>query len=416
MHSMSLLTDRDYILQCLCPYIDGDRPVQESVDRFRSILALAQEALEAFKNLQLNHFDPLVGDNACQLRAYMFIKLINEPSFREELFRTLDVIREVKSVLDVQRDLQMKKPMVQILEEKKALKATTLDQYLSDLGLNKPIARLASLVTYSYFLTITKSSDVQFEIDETVSKLRVVIRENADKNISKIRPDLGITSKSDKKLKMIAKKALSQLSVSFIQEEAHRVDTKDGLLNKLSNEYVKIDEYGMQHSPCLAGMKVLLHNALSDQTFIFLKIQRINEDTGLEIDQCNLLYRPNTTRCRYELVLSSEKDLPANACYVIRAVSIRPENETLPKIDFIKDLEAKNLTDFIIAFCACHPPYGGALKDCELPYPDEERKQLQQIALEEGFCQENPQRCSLLHVYAGRIPQPEELEDFREFF
>lgn len=104
---MSLNVERSIPLSSLLPYALADKNKQRVLKDYYFLLKAAEETLDALENGHLDQFDPLVGENMCQIRALKTAMIAGEvlqslPDLRNGLLRVREKLRLNPKIEDLE--------------------------------------------------------------------------------------------------------------------------------------------------------------------------------------------------------------------------------------------------------------------------------------------------------------------------
>jgi hypothetical protein len=389
-NNISLL-DKSFYISESCPLNKSDilsgKIVKQGIDNYFGFLEIFQKALLSFVMNELRDFDPLVGENACQLRGYIFATIANDHKLKTEAFKYIEQINEILNKIEFLKiDTGKNNAIGHILSENK-------------LDIKLPL--VYQFIALSYFLTITKTSLITPAKDQESSQVFLLIKEDTKKNkFSVINP--RVSSNFSEKLDLFARKRISELSIQYIQEQLSfsPISDKEKLLEWTTESFLKKTLIGLNTIPALYSTEIILKLTWLKKTPIILKIRRINSIDAKEIDICTLLYMPDLNSFKYNLKIpTAEKDDIQNCSAIIcEAVSIA---EPLCNVnEFLQEISKKDFVTMVLSFMAAHPQYCADLKNFSWPENDKYLNNFKQIAIEEGFCKQNPKLCHIYHIYA----------------
>lgn len=186
---------------CTLAIRDKNPPREVVVAVAKCILTNAKLTCEAFLEGKLSNLDPIVGENACQIRALVAITFYMEEDLKEHLRALKDKVEKLLEKLKLQVN-----PL-----------NGNLDIQLENLGLTLNVTDKVDYMLRSHLLTIGKYFDMEPNG-----------REKSGIDCSKINEKLQ-TEVSKKVLQSIIKIAqmkISEDSVRFIQMEADKLTDK----------------------------------------------------------------------------------------------------------------------------------------------------------------------------------------------
>lgn len=370
-------------LSQLLPYDPGVKKgvrLKDGLKEFHLLLTLAQGSIESFQKGTLKDFDPLVGENACQIRAIK-IALIT-------LHQTIDVRR-------LHDELAYSKFRVeQLLTTITNFGAIeeSLKDYLEKENLDICLNEDEKFLVKSYVLSKTKV--------EKPFNLEKPLVENASTDAKRIKAIGNVgTSFSWDFVKHLREK-LSANSVNFVQKTAVQLN---GCLDtsRLSDKY-SILHNGLTCIPYYWTARVLLEQALISRIPIVMIIEQRAKDMdygtlhkmALYYDATESGYK-RTTRC------SLDESKPA---LVLLASTCRNSHELPTPEEWEKELLNYCPIDLILAYSASHRQYPDESKESLIDASSDHNYTYHLNKAQEWGCTlNNPALFFLSHAYCERI-------------
>lgn len=340
------------------------KSLQGAIKKHIGVISLAITAINAF--IRGETLDPLVGENACQIRAAYYCAQAADP-------------KVIKSLAEVTLKLEDLKGRISAVKLQGDKVNTSWDEIAKENGLDIEVPSVVAPIVHGYILTITKDSKLSIEKKELN-----LVEANDPKKLE------GIGGARD--VIKHARRQLSARSVCYLQEEAERLGIP-------GPEAILEDSMGLKTAPASPGMEILLTSMKVNGTIIALK-NRLRDEEGQERGQVTLLYRPDGEKRCYQVIEDPQSVDRNCTAMVIEAVSIsaNPRSEEELKEEIVQ----LGIEPIIYANFAAHPQYGGMCKAIPPP-PNEEREKWLKVALEKGLCAANPEVCRMYHIYAARI-------------
>lgn len=394
------------------------------------------EAFEAFKARQLQKFDALVGDQACQIRALKVVLLssgdlavpIAETAqklgdlikvkralegMKEEKER--DQMKELKDSLEVSSCLAAEKKAAIEKEpaRKRAIIASFADRFAAENEKQKTIkARIENEFTERRCKLLTLG-DFDMQVDEealfliqayllTVGKNTVRVSEQ-NGMLLKAKDDLAVKNLDQEiqiegekvklafpsvimeKVLIAAKRSLSQLSVAFVQQQALFLGSS---CQHLQAKICKV-KAGIEELPFFYMTHIVFQKALESQIPILLKIRNQSEDPLRLSSFAFRKYFPGDGR---------------SIGIVIEAYSFKTRSE-------LKSLQFNEMQTGILEIIdfntAQHHQYTDETGFEAIPGMEEaERIKMEQMKIaaeKKGFSEKNPSLCCIEHVFCDEI-------------
>ena len=224
------------------------------------IATMASGGMEAFFQGNLDQFDALVGENACQLRATQIYDLatrvMHDGALRNRL---IEEKAKVEQVLKKVAEMEAEPPA--------KMKLTALHEFAKQNDLDVELSEEAALLTRCFLLTVgkkmtPKGATFKEEVDETVLTKKFSFSKGAAKSILKAAQD-----------------KLAERSVAYLQAEAASVDECEPKLlpDLVGPSFIKLDAQKRRVAPCLFGIAVILRRAMEKGEPILLTLRLARE-------------------------------------------------------------------------------------------------------------------------------------------
>ncbi|MBS3904166.1 MAG: hypothetical protein KGZ39_02440 [Simkania sp.] len=363
---------------------------KDVLSNYERIVGIVLVAIREFKDG--GRIDPVVGENACQIRASMYSDITNRKDIQEELERWILLLT---TTMDKLRSLRL--PDAQMM---------SLEQVLRENAVPMEVPKYVLLIAYGYILTLGKTYQIKQEI--TSGKLQVNIEEKIDQGVLKAKlaeiKDGGASLAKD--LVKLARKRLSESSIDYVKELLSQLvesGETERLREELKEEAILSDSLGLRSMRCLPCMEVLLTNLLRKSTPLIINVTAMGMKNEGILGGVSILYVARDAMfVPLTLVEPIHPELLASSAFVIDAFSVGYEADSLEALR--KDIIQRDVTDIILANFAAHPQYGGQNKHVEPP-EDPKRESLKTKALQIGLCETNPRLVRIWHIYAGAVSQ-----------
>jgi hypothetical protein len=378
------LKSDSHFLSELLPYELKKKTHARLIDGLKEYLLLLVAAEESMKSLtqgRLKDFDPLVGENACQVRAVKLALIMRSRLFNEE-----------KLMLAV---LQAKNKVLDLLDSPSTLSSSgiSLEEVLKSEQLEITITPSEAFFIKSYMLTKVK-------ILLPPSEERPLIK-NERTDTKKIKEISEVGSMFAGDFVRSLREKMSATSTRFVQELS-----KDGPLvgpsaQLLSDRYL-VKHRGLNCLPCFATARILMHQAMRNQLPIVMFVeQRTKNQNDSAVEKSVLFYQ--ATSDGYMEVKYSDMDPQAPALYFLG--STMGELGELPEKSFwIRELNEKGPVDLILAYAAAHRQYPNPSDEVLLDQiKDPEYEYYKAKADEWGCSLENPSCFFLSHAFCDRV-------------
>ncbi|RDD39349.1 hypothetical protein TrispH2_009042 [Trichoplax sp. H2] len=375
---------RDFLLSHLLPYDPNNNKAKKLENGLREYLLLiiaAEQALEIVAKKDINRFDPLVGENACQIRslqiALIFLRYpVDSQALLSEISRVrihcLNLIENLDRIVN---------------------KRSISDLFKSDIEIHLNFSEY--FLIQSYLLTKVK-------ISKPPSKENpLVLNEYTD--IKKIGEISHIGSNFTNKLVSHLRQSLSVHSVELIQSLAYQLEMDQTVKQIISADFVIIHRH-LKCLPCFWVCKVIIQAAIKYKIPIVLHAQLKSQDRNYQIENEIFLYF-DATLTGYQNVplISLKKETPA----IVLIGSTARDFNNLPSVhDWKKELIASGPIDIFLACAATHKQYPNEMAGEEIYKDQIQNKEFQfyrKKAFEWGCCLQNASRFFWSHVYCDSI-------------
>jgi hypothetical protein len=356
--------------------------LRKSLNEYQLLITALNEAISHYENGDLERFDCLVGENACQIRAIRLAFIATSKS--------IDVSTIRHSIIQIQETLN------HLLSPSKInslmLQGISFEEVLLTYKLDLSLSSDEQFLLKSFLLTEMK--EVVFNDTYTPSLLR--IEKSIPVNIKRYSPlvSYSFTNRLASKLR----KLLSTSSVNFVREIAS--DLNDSTLKEMISEKFEFNHNSCPCIPMFWTYKTLLQEALNRNTPFVFHIKFIEkQDQGYKIhSEDYLFYRP-TSNGSYSEFIPNDDDISKIACIIQGVACI--EKGAYSKKKWKKTIEQHSIFDIVLAGAADHRQYPNA--DVKVHVDDCEFNEYKKKALQNGFSLDNPSTFFIQHVYTSKI-------------
>jgi hypothetical protein len=351
-----------------------------ALKKYLDLLRLAHEAIIKFSNREMALFDPLVGENACQIRAAMFSEILNKSNINEMIATALKRLTlhsdKINALLDK-------------LNQKEGL-VSSLKVFLAENEACFAISDEIMVIISSYILTETKV------IEYKPNKHGVpVFCERLPPNLLSERK--GLSTKFAASLIRAAQAKLSEFSVIYVQRIALNLlsEKEEKLASELAFNNVKTDQLHRKIVPFYHSMRLLLTDLYRKHIPIIIKVKQFVAGHTKHFGKMTLVFG-NQGLGQYSLI-QYPKGLSSKAAICFHAKSITKEHQGFDALKQ-KFLETP-LADLILSASADHPQ----LIASESITGDPIFQKYRQKALEWGACYDNPSVFMVEHVFCKTL-------------
>jgi hypothetical protein len=370
---------KQLFLSDLLPYepeVKRRDSLESGFKEYLLLLSAAEGAMLAFQKGDLDRFDPLVGENACQIRAIAIAALDSNPLEHAESRRVyLEIIRSKAKCEELLLNI-----------EQVTASEHSLGDYLSDLDVSVSVNQL--FLISSFILSLTKVTKP--------FKLEKPLLENASTDAKRIKEVYDVGTAFAWNVVKHLRKGLSRLSVQFVQQVA------GGSMAAISEDSVVMHN-GLSCLPYYWTARALMDYALKSGVPIVMIADKKASDCGYNPLQTKILF--------FKVVDENYKAVPVEeleenkAAFVLMGSTCRLYNN-LPKDDreWTAQLLEYNILDLLFAYSSSHRQYPDESKDSLLTHTqDLDYLYYKEKAQEWGCSMTHPGRFFLAHAYCDKI-------------
>ncbi len=363
------------------------KSIKSQLSNYIGIVGLTHSAVTLFLNGNMP--DPLVGENACQIRATMYCHLSDDLASIQELKKLSLMLASSPMVATTINVAGIPLPKDKRSSLSEVLKSAQMDVFIPS-----EMSQILRPILLGHVLTVSKVSVL------SINKSSVSLQESNDSKLL-----AGLSSSFAKDLIKESRKALSNISISYLRSEASLLpmtqerDILSSMMEPAPKGAVLSDPLGLQTAPLLVGMKILLASMKVHNTAIILK-DRLLDTMEQEKGTATLIFEPTGQDGSYEVVKDLKGVDKKKPAFIIEAVAITDKSADVDEL--ASSLATIGIEKIILANCAAHPQYGGKNKTVEPPRTDE-REDLKDLAMKLGLCDLRPELCRIYHIFSGMI-------------
>ncbi len=381
-HLLSSANNLSYSLSSLLPYdpaVKINDRLKAGLKEYLLILNATHEAMLQLEQGNLKFFDPLVGENSCQIRAIKLAITIINCSF--------DIPRLLADVLLSKSKIEQALSHFSKIQKRK----TSLKYFLENEGCEIFLSKAEQFLIKSFILTRTKVLK-----EEALSKPLV---KNDTTDSKKIKEFGDVGSLFAKNFVTHLRQQLSETSVQFVQRIS-----KDGCQK---NSTMVSDHFLVEHNklhciPCFWSTKIALEEAKSYGTPIVMQAQQKAKDQDYKIVDTTTIYFESTptgykrtTRCKLD------PEIPA---LVLLGTTCRNSDQLPSKENWIEELSQYCPTELITAYAAAHRQYPDESKEAHFfTIDDQDYHSYKSKAFQWGCSLENPSLFFLAHAFCDKV-------------
>ena len=363
------------------PEIKKQHRLKDGLNEYLLLLSAAEEAMEAFARGELAKFDPLVGENSCQIRAVKIAIIASEKNLNSSMLLD-DISSSKRSIIEL---IEM---VNELLYQEKSLK-----NLLDDLNIDVILNFDALFIIKSYILSKVKILSGMNEImkfcknektdTKRIKELGNVGREFANNLVRNLRTQLSKSS---------ARFVLDITKCPLLAEERIEAIISD----------FSISHKGLHCTPFYWMTKLIMHQALVSKIPIIIFAEQLAQDLEYKsIEETTLFFQP--TELGYKIINRDvlEVDQPV---IIFTVVSCRNFHDFSDKKTWEKELTEYDLLDLVLACNAAHRQYPDPSKEeMILEIQDESYSYHLEKSREWGCHLDNPFRFFLTHVYCDSL-------------
>ncbi|OJW68389.1 MAG: hypothetical protein BGO68_05540 [Candidatus Amoebophilus sp. 36-38] len=378
-----LSTMQTTFLSQLLPYQASSRKnrnLQRGLKEYRVLLKTLFEAVSHMQKQDLERFDGLVGENACQIRAvWIALFALRNPiqfyTLQNQIIHTIDKI-----------DVLLKPQTIPALMHSEETLQTVLTKENLDLLLNHQ--ELFILKCY----LLTEMQTVLLE-DAKLTSICLI----AYANPKKLQRFGDISIAFAKNLLSKIRKMLATSSVEFVRNCA----ATSHLQRMVSQEFTR-EHNTLPCIPMFWSCKTIFTMAEQAKIPLILCVKFLERNLdGLTVIGEEFLYFQVKTNGSYVATEPNEIDLDKPAC-VIQGIAVTNQaNQVFTKFDWKSSIEKNGIIDIILACAADHKQYPNPEHDQHLHgLNDSEYEYYKALAKRKGFSFDNPTTFFVQHIYA----------------
>lgn len=370
-----------FSLSQLLPYDTAskkNRDLRTGLQEYGMLLEALKYALIDFQNNDLEKFDALVGENACQIRAIWIAQMAENQTINSDKLN--QQIQKAQDGLSALLSREISKLM---------LGGTTLENVLSRDGLEICLTKDEMFLLQIYLLTVAR--------EEQTNLLRM--RRVADPK--KLKRFGDVSTNFTQNLLHILRKNVSMQSVEFIREKAVELQSKSCV--RMSSEEFTIRHNSTFCIPMFWTYRVVLSAAKKAKIPLILHVKFVAdpEMPTNDVEEEYLLFKCEDGYSYTERPFTM-KDLD-QAAFVVEGISVC-NNDRLSKGQWKTSIKEFYIENIILAGAADHRQYPEVSEDRIVEQMNDELyNNYKEMALNEGFALLNPTKFFIQYVYAAQI-------------
>ncbi len=350
----------------------------KGLKEYRFLLSALDESIKSFENGDLEKFDSLVGENACQIRAIRIALIHSKNSLKQK--NTSNKLQQYKKIIE------------ELLHPKKLgflmTNGFSLKEVLEENNLNIYLTQEEVFMLKAFLLTEMKEVQSEGDLTNFLRKSKCVpIR------IKRLDDEMSYTFAN--RLASHLRQWLSSSSVDFVREAAEELNDSN-LMRMVSDEFT-IEHNGLNCIPMFWTYKILLDTAKKNGIPIIVHIKFLDRlDVGsTKKNEKYIFFKPidDSTGRTYIKTEPSDLDLSKAAC-VVQGIAY---HET----EWDEKSLSSSIVDVILAGAADHRQYPNP--DVNIVVDDIEFENFKSMAVDKGFSFTNPNTFFIQHVYPAKV-------------
>lgn len=356
--------------------------LQKGLREYQFLLTAVIKTHETLENGDLQKFDSLVGENACQTRAIKIALLVSKHlvHFDQVSARVQQVKTEIDELLTTSK-----------------INGISLQGILDQNHWNITLTPEEQFCLLSYVLSQTKEQEVDTKFISSLFKKDKVER----KNLQQISPQ--ITTNFTNYLIGKFRKLMAESSVQFVRDSAR--DLQDESLQQMVSETHTYKHHNwLPCTPMFWTYKTLLKTAAASQIPLVVHakfLENAPEKAGFMVrNEEYLLFKPSQNMV-YEETAPTAEDLDKPACVIQGVVCPNENGQTLSTEHWKAKMASQSIVDVILAGAADHRQYPDPNKQVDVK--DLSYENYKKFAEDHGCSLKNPTFFFIQHVYAAKI-------------
>jgi hypothetical protein len=374
-------------LSALLPYdteAKKNLELKKGLKEYRALLTVVLEANQALQAGNLEKFDSLVGENACQIRAIRIAiiaskKIVDFTVINGQIKQSLEKV-----------DLLLEPKLIESL----MTKSVSLKSLLKEKGLDIFLTEEQDFVVQAYLLKEIKI----IPIDKPLNSIYQI----EGSNVAKICRFGDITKSFANSLVAKTKKTLAAASVQFMKNSAAQL--QDPLLERAASKEFTVAKNGLSCIPMFWTYKTILLTAQKEGVPLLVHVKFLEKE-GEEytvIDEEHMLFQTSENKRFIEVdSVKADRNQPA---LIVQGVACGQKGQGLTKDQWKESMRKTTPVGVILAGAADHRQYPDSTQDALVEkLADQEYEGYKALAQSHGFSDKNPATFFIQHVYATRI-------------
>ena len=358
--------------------------LRKSLKEYQSLLTAFLEAIDSFRASDLEKFDGLVGENACEIRAvWMATIALNESVDIDTLYGLILAVLKKIDMLLAPSSIDLL--MLSAVSLKDILEKEKLDLFLTNDEMAIVLAYLLAEMKIVKNAGEQRNSLYILEVSDPKKFIRFgdVTISFATKLLGRIR------------------RMLATASVQFVRSHAYRF--QDQPLIKMVSEEFTVLQNTLPCTPMFWTYKTILRAAQEEGVplVIHAKFIEKNRDGYAVISEDSMIFESRNGS--FVEVGAENIDLEKPAC-IVQGLVCNENGQSLTKAEWKELIRETSVIDVILAGAADHRQFPDEKLDANIEQlQDSEYESYKAMAKRNGFSDENPTTFFIQHVYAACI-------------
>jgi len=379
-HALENLEER-HSLSELLPYdpsVKKGERLKDGLKEYHLLLVAAEQAIASIRQKELKHFDPLVGENACQIRAVKLALIFSKKTY--DCDKLLGKVLAAKTLSE-----KFQNTLPELLSQN-----TSLQDLLTNENFSVSLTYGEFFLIKSYLLTKVKVSE-PFRNEKPLVK-------NERTDTKKIKEISSVGSMFADNLVRNLREYMSTLSVHFVQN----ISKKFSCSMKMVSDQFLIAYKRLQCLPCFWTTRLLMRQALSSSIPLVMIVQQKASDLYYKAVQNVVLFFRATPEGYQPIDPSS---LPPDApALILVGTTCRKLCDLPEKKRWIEELLEYSPVDLLLAYAAVHRQYPDTSQEHILEKISDDSYAYYKTKAEEWGCSmENPSRFFLAHAFCDTV-------------
>ncbi|MBX9745074.1 MAG: hypothetical protein K2X08_07700 [Chlamydiales bacterium] len=368
--------------------------LEKALREYQFLINLIIEANQKLQEGELEQFDSLVGENACQIRALKIAKIFKRKSvdfysLKEKAEKSNNRVNEI-----------LNSKTIEILKRK----GDSLQKVLFDEEIDVELTSDELFMLYSFVLTKMKENTTlaKEESKETLRSLTLLEKTSPQK----ILPwKSNISGAFVKNLAIHIKKQLSEASVRFIQEEAEKLDDPT-IAKMVSSDFVYKHQASLECIPLFWTMKTILQSASADSIPFLIHAKLVEKELdGYKVAHHEYVpFEVDASGTFSSVKLISEK-IERTPVFIIEGVALQDHHLDESTLQSWRSrFHSYSFVDLILFNAAAHRQYPDPSLDAKLQTVEDLDYETYRAGSScRGFSLDNPTTFMINHIYVKSV-------------